>query len=105
MTFWKPFDVTDNDSKIIGLKSEAERAKISNKDIFGLERIILNIYDCLEKAFISASENEILKRVCQLTKLSWINVFTFIKTRGVTKYRKTEIETTKELIRRRLPVI
>lgn len=84
MAFWRPCDVTDNNKDNIGSASESVQEKCAKKDLHvQTQRIILNIYNCLKNEDNSASDNRIVERICQLTKLSRTTIFRVIRTGDV----------------------
>lgn len=109
MAFWRPFETNDNitceESVSIDRNQEFE-----NKDLdVQVQRVILNIHECLKKENCHTSQNEIVKRICELTKLS-CSVLRVIKTGDVIdhamkrKQRNKKIanvhDATKDVIRR-----
>lgn len=113
MAFWRPFDTSDGESESENPKTNAvaEPLEFRNKDLhIQTQRIILNIYTCLKSENHEASENEIVKRICELTKVPRSTVYKVIKVgdiidhslkrkRSDQKLKKID-NTSKEVIRR-----
>ena len=80
MALWRPFDVSDNEMDNVEADSMAEPSEYCNKDLHvQTQRVILNIYTCLKTENRGASQNEILKRICELTKLARTTIYTVIR--------------------------
>ena len=80
MALWRPFDVSDNETDNVEADSMAEPTDFFNKDLHvQTQRVILNIYTCLKSESRGASQNEILKRICELTKLARTTIYTVIR--------------------------
>lgn len=81
MALWRPFDDCDKETDNVEADLMAEPLEFVNKDLHvQTQRIILNIYTCLKNELRGASQNEILKRICELTKLGRTAIYTVIKT-------------------------
>lgn len=80
MAFWRPFDTSDNETDDFGNNLEPRQAEFVNKDLHvQTQRLILNIYSCLKGENSGSSDNQIVKRVCELTKLSRATIYRVIR--------------------------
>ena len=79
MAFWRPFDTSDNETEDYHANLESIEAEIVNKDLHvQTQRVILNIYFCLKSENSGSSENKIVNRICELTKVSRASIYRII---------------------------
>lgn len=114
MAFWRPFEdsVVPSTSENIATQDPDETSfEFKNKDLHAQsQRIVLNIFQCLKAEHYSETDNNIIKRICDLTKLSYSTVYRVISAGDVVdhsikrkkdnqKFKQID-DTSKDVIRR-----
>lgn len=80
MALWRPFDVSDSEMDNVETDFNERQSEFFYKDLHvQTQRLILNIFNCLKSEMRDASQNEILLRICELTKLARTTIYTVIK--------------------------
>lgn len=92
MAFWRPFETDESNRNTSESTSSADPESLENagpefgknKDIHvQAQRLVLNIYRCLESEANGTSKTEIIKRISELTRLSRSSIYRIVKTEDV----------------------
>lgn len=76
MAIWRPWENACNNVELV----EPVREDFFHKDLEEqTQRVILNIYDCLKNENNGGSTNQIVNRICVLTKISRSSIYRVIK--------------------------
>lgn len=82
MALWRPFDVDSISNTSVSVSAGPE---FQNKDYHvQTQRLILNIFEALKKEYCDKSENCIINKIMELTKLSYSGIYRVIKAGNVT---------------------
>lgn len=88
MAFWRPFEtheieLSEENIELVAPTPLIETcSEFNNKDLHvQSQRLILNIYECLKRENIEKSDNDIVNKIHELTKLSTSTIYRVIKER------------------------
>ncbi|CAH2010623.1 unnamed protein product [Acanthoscelides obtectus] len=77
MALWRPWENAPSHEEMV---DEPVQAEFFHKDLEEqTQRVILNMYDCLKNENPDSSQNQILNRICILTKISRSTIYRVIK--------------------------
>lgn len=117
MAFWRPFDTDNQQCEVNNISELNNEQNLNNKPELNnvsenegwqfanhhlhiqSQQLVSNIYDCLKKENAEKSENFIINRICELTKLSHSTVYRIVKRDVIepSAKRKRNAETSKNL--------